>query len=168
MKGQWITLAVALAVTSILGAACQGDGSPAGDPKPAKPARAELAPAETAMSARDHLSSWVKAHNAGDEVSLATWIEQSYSPELLDKLNIEEHIAFYQGIIQDFGALYPEPIAEIESSRLRLVVHLRPAAVANPDPFTTLVVEIDLDSEDTHYLKRGLGLGALVCEVDKR
>jgi len=111
--------------------------------------------------------SWIAAHNAGDEVSLATWIESSYAPALLERVDVGEHVAFYQSIVQDFGELSTTPIAVTESSAERLVVHLRPLAVFQPDPTTTLVVEVAVDPDDPARLARGLGLGALICEYDK-
>lgn len=111
--------------------------------------------------------SWLAAHNAGDEVSLAQWIEDAYGPELLDHVDVGAHVAFYQSIVADFGELSPTPVAVTESSAQRLVVHLRPTAILEPDPTTTLVVEVEVDPEDPAHLLRGLGLGALICEDRK-
>lgn len=111
--------------------------------------------------------SWLAAHNAGDEVSLAQWIEDTYAPALLDHVDVGEHAAFYRSIVEDFGELSPMPVAVTESSARRLVVHLRPTGVLEPDPTTTLVVEVEVDPEDSGHLVRGLGLGALICEDKK-
>jgi len=111
--------------------------------------------------------SWLAAHNAGDEVSLARWVEDAYAPQLLDRIDVAEHVAFYQSIVQDFGELSPTPVAVTESSARHLVVHLRPVSVLVPDPTTTLVVDIEVAPEDPGHLTRGLGLGALICEDKK-
>lgn len=111
--------------------------------------------------------SWLAAHNAGDEVSLAQWIEDTYAPELLDHVDVGAHVAFYQSIVEDFGELSPTPVAVTESSAQRLVVQLRPIGILEPDPTTTLVVEVEVDPENPGHLVRGLGLGALICEDKK-
>lgn len=110
---------------------------------------------------------WLAAHNAGDEISLAAWIESSYAPALLERVDVAEHVAFYQNIVGDFGELSPTPVAIPESSAQRLVVHLRPVGVLEPDPLTTLVVEVEVASDDPAHLVRALGLGALICEDQK-
>jgi hypothetical protein len=110
---------------------------------------------------------WIDAHNAGDEVALAAWIEASYAPALLERVDVGEHVAFYQNIVVDFGKLSPVPLAILESSAQRLVVHLRPIEVFHPDPLTTLVVELEVAPEDPAHVARALGLGALACENKK-
>ena len=59
----------------------------------------------------------------------------------------------------------------VESSSNKLIVHLIKEADSpmnmDIDPIDILVVEIDLDPKNSKYLARGLGLGALVCEIRK-
>ena len=166
MKTNWIVLAAALA----LGSACRPNGrsaipaeathsSPDQSTPPASAtfAEANRRPDQASDPKRHLLAGWLEAHNAGDEESIGAWIETAYSTELLQRVTMAEHIAFYQAIVEDFGVLAPDPILEVEASDLRLVVHLRPLAIANPDPRTTLVVEVDLDPDALRYLKRGLG-----------
>ncbi len=151
----------------LLGAGCRVTESAAlHQAEPTEDATPEIAaPTENATGAI--LASWVKAHNSRDEDALADWIESTYSPDLLERVNMEDHIAFYWQIVEEFGALYPDPILEAESTPLRRVVYMRPLDIIQPDPTNTLVVEIDLDAKDPHYLKGSLGLGALICEDKK-
>lgn len=68
----------------------------------------------------------------------------------------------------DLNATVYEKIGDVEH---RLVVHLvkRAESVLNKHVAAEdrLVVKVDLSTKNPKYLSRGLGLGALVCEIKR-
>lgn len=168
MHRSWIACGLALATACSSSAPAPASVTSSHDERSSPVARPTASPKSLPDTPPGRLAlSWLAAHNAGDEVSLAAWIELSYAPKLLDRVDVGEHVAFYQSIVGDFGELSPTPVAVPESSARRLVVHLRPVGVLEPDPLTTLVVEVEVDPDDPAHLARALGLGALICEDQK-
>lgn len=117
------------------------------------------------------LDKFVKAHNTGEDKAVREFIRSSYHPTLLKTLDMSKQVAFYKQIIHEFGTLHSEVYHIVTDSEHKLIVHLikENESLLNRevDPAHVLVVEIDLHPENTKYLARGLGLGALICEIRK-
>ncbi|MEQ9376935.1 MAG: hypothetical protein RIG68_17225 [Imperialibacter sp.] len=117
------------------------------------------------------LNKFIRANNSGTEEAIGEFIKETYEPHLFEKIDLEKHIDFYMMISKNFGHLNTMVYKKIEENPLRLVVHLikESESVLNKsiDPSEILVVEIDLNKDNPKYLSRGLGLGALVCELRK-
>ena len=117
------------------------------------------------------LAQFVQAHNRGDDQAIEEFIRINYHPSQLEKLEISKQVAFYQQIINEFGILHSQVYNTITDTEHKLIVHLikEDESLLNRevDPANVLVVEIDLHPENPKYLARGLGLGALICEIRK-
>ena len=118
------------------------------------------------------LDKFITYHNDGSEKALSQFAKETYNPILYDKIDLEKHTAFYDQIAREFGRLN-EQIYKLETeTQLKLIVHLikedETVLNKNIDPREILVVELDLSDNNLKYLSRGLGLGALVCEVRKK
>jgi hypothetical protein len=117
------------------------------------------------------LNKFIAANNAGTHEAFSQFISDTYSPDLLKKVDIKDHIEFYTMISEDFGKLKTVVYEKIEEKPLRLVVHLikENQSLLNKsiNPAEVLVVEMDLDERNQKYLKKGLGMGALICELKK-
>lgn len=123
------------------------------------------------LNSQAMLDRFVKAHNEGTTRSLERFIQENYLPELYSQIELEKHVAFYRQIIDEFGPLNATIYEKIEDTENRLVVHLvkKTESVLNKNvaPEDILVVKIDLSAKNPKYLSRGLGLGALVCEIKR-
>ncbi len=117
------------------------------------------------------LNKFIAANNAGTKEAISQFIKETYEPNLFKKIDLEEHIKFYAMISEDFGQLKTMVYEKIEEKPLRLVVYLikenENLLNKSINPAETLVVEMDLNEQNPKYLKKGLGLGALVCELKK-
>lgn len=119
----------------------------------------------------DLLDNFIIAHNVGTEKAISDFIKNTYKPSLLEKIDLEKHIAFYDHIIKEFGPLNSEIYKVVEVNLTKLIVHLikKEENINNKsiDPTEILMVEIDTDENQPQYLSRGLGLGALACSIRK-
>jgi len=119
----------------------------------------------------DLLDNFIIAHNLGTEKAITDFIENSYEPSLLKKIDLKKHVAFYDHIIKEFGPLHSEIYEVVEVKPNKLIVNLikKEESVTNNsiDPTEILMVEIDTDEKQPEYLSRGLGLGALACSIRK-
>ncbi len=117
------------------------------------------------------LDAWRKMHNAGTEQAVKSFIKEYYSPDLLSSMkNFDDHVNFYMTLIKDFGDIQETVYKTEESTKNRLKVQLLKEGsllFPEPGPEEILVVEIDLDPENPRYLKRGLGMGALICYIKR-
>lgn len=109
--------------------------------------------------------------NSGTELAVKKFINNHYSPSLLGRMkNFNDHVNFYMTAIHDFGDIQEDVFKIEESSKYRLKVQLLKKdalLVPEPTPEEILVVEIDLDPDNPKYLKRGLGMGALICYIKR-
>ena len=119
----------------------------------------------------DLLDDFITAHNIGTEKAISKFINNTYKPDLLEKIDLKKHIAFYDHIIKEFGPLNNEIYTVMEVKPTKLIVQLikREANIKDEaiHPTEILMVEIDTDENQPHYLSRGLGLGALACSIRK-
>ena len=119
----------------------------------------------------DILNKFIAMHNAGTQEAISQFIKETYHPDIYKKLDLSKQVKFYDYIINDFGQLNTMVYQQVEETVTKLIVHLiqRDESILNKniDPANILVVEIDIDSKNTEYLSRGLGLGALVCSIRK-
>lgn len=130
----------------------------------------------TACSQNKHqqkiLDLYIEANNTGTDEAFHRFIKETYEPALYEKINLADHIDFYQHVRADFGELKSILYKKIEESTYQFVVHLirKNDNILNPtiDPAHVLVLEMDLSKTNPAYIRRGLGLGALVCEKEKR
>jgi len=117
------------------------------------------------------LNKFIAANNSGTEESISQFIKESYEPSLYKKIDLEQHIAFYNMISKDFGRLKSKVYEMIEEKPLKLVVLLIKEEESllnkNIDPSEVLMVEFDFSEKNPKFLNRALGLGALVCELKK-
>ena len=114
------------------------------------------------------LDQFIKAHNAGTDDALASFIKATYHPDVYARIELDKHIAFYQHIVKEFGPLNHMIYKVEKATPLKLSVHLikKEELITNKriDPAEILVVNMDLHPEDQQYMAMGLGLGALICE----
>ena len=117
------------------------------------------------------LDKFIKMHNTGTEEAIKQFIKETYHPDIYNKLELNKHVEFYDYIINDFGQLNTMVYQKVEESPTKLIVHLIQSEESilneNIDPINILVVEIDIHAKNKEYLSRGLGLGALVCSINK-
>lgn len=117
------------------------------------------------------LNQFVNANNAGTPEAFTQFIKQTYHPDLLKKIDLNTHIEFYKMIAEDFGKLKTSLYEKIEEKPIRFVGHLikEKESLLNKavNPAEILVVEMDLHEQNPTYLKKALGLGALICEREK-
>lgn len=117
------------------------------------------------------LDRYIIANNDGSDDAIELFIRENYNPDLANRIKIEDHIKFYRQISGEFGPLNKTVYKTVQSTSDKLIVHLIKESDSpinmDIDPIDILVVEIDLDPENPKYLARGLGLGALVCEIRK-
>ena len=116
------------------------------------------------------LDAWMEMQNAGTDEAIKEFINQYYSPAMIGKMNMKDHVAFYRQIIDEFGEVQKLIYQKEVDQPFKLKVQLLKKGVAmvpEPTPYEILVVEIDLDPEQPRYLKRGLGLGALICYIKR-
>jgi hypothetical protein len=117
------------------------------------------------------LSAWVETQNTGTDEAIRSFIDSYYSPALLDKMkNYEDHVSFYKQVISDFGAIQDIVYQTEEDTDNSLKVQLLKEAtplIPEPSPEEILVIEIDLDPANPAYLRRGLGMGALICYIKR-
>lgn len=120
---------------------------------------------------RTMLNKYILANNKGTEEAFSQFIKETYDPKLYKKINLKTHIDFYSMISKDFGRLKLEVYKKTEETTSRLVVHLIKESESifnkNINPTEVLVVEMDFNKNNPSYLKKGMGLGALVCELKK-
>ena len=118
------------------------------------------------------LNKFITIHNLGTEKAIGQFIKETYNPGLYDRIDLKKHIEFYDQIIKEFGALNDVVYKIEEEKPYKVIVHLIKKNESflnqNIDPTEILVVEIDISKEMPRYLSRGLGLGALVCEIRKK
>ena len=117
------------------------------------------------------LKAWLEMQNVGTKPAVEHFIKNYYSPDVLQKMkNFDDHVNFYMTIIHDFGDIQDVIYKTEEDSNYSLKVQLLKKGtllVPTPSPEEILVVEIDLDPENPKYLKRGLGMGALICYIKR-
>lgn len=117
------------------------------------------------------LEAWIETQNIGTDEAIRAFIDTYYSPALLNKMkNYKDHVSFYRQVISDFGTIQ-DIVYQIEKdTENSLKVQLLKEAtllIPTPSPEEILVVEIDLEPADPAYLKRGLGMGALICYIKR-
>ncbi len=117
------------------------------------------------------LDAWIVTQNEGTDKAVRAFIDTYYSPELLEQMkNYEDHVKFYKQIISEFGKIQDVIYETENNTALALKVQLLKEAtslVPEPGPEDILVVEIDLDPDNKQYLRRGLGMGALICYIKR-
>lgn len=117
------------------------------------------------------VSKYISLHENGSDQDIRNFIRETYYPEFLKIVNIENHIQFYKKIIKEFGPLNPEIYKITEQSPYRFVVYLikknRDISEEKIDPKDILVLELDQSKDNPMFLSKGLGLGSLVCEFKK-
>lgn len=117
------------------------------------------------------LDRYIIANNDGSDDAIELFIHENYNPDLAKKIKMQDHINFYRQISGEFVSLNKTVYKTVKSTSDKLIVHLIKEADSpmnmDIDPIDILVVEIDLDPENPKYLAKGLGLGALVCEIRK-
>ncbi len=117
------------------------------------------------------LNKYITANNVGTVEAFSKFIKETYNPQLFKKINLKSHIDFYSMISKDFGQLKFEVYKKIEEKTSRLVVHLIKEKESlfnkNINPAEVLVIEMDFNKNNSSLLKKGMGLGALVCELKK-
>jgi hypothetical protein len=117
------------------------------------------------------LNKYIIANNVGTTEAFSKFIKDTYNPQLFNKINVKSHIDFYTMISKDFGRLKLEVYKKTEENPSRLVVHLIKdnESLFNKkiNPAEVLVVEMDFNKNNASRLKKGMGLGALVCELKK-
>ena len=117
------------------------------------------------------LKAWMQMQNTGTDQAIRHFIDQYYSPKLLQKMkNYEAHVKFYKQIIDEFGPVQEFIYQTDEEGVYKLKVQLLKegrTTIPEPSAEEILVVNIDLDPENPDYLVKGLGLGALVCYIKR-
>lgn len=112
------------------------------------------------------LKAWIDAHNSGSSENFTEFIQLHYHSDLLSHAQISDHINFYRTLKNNFGKVNTSIYKVIEDSENRLVVHLLkegiPIVKQNVKPENVLIVQIDMQGTK---LKRGLGLGSLLCQM---
>lgn len=126
---------------------------------------------EIDKSAEVILEAWIETQNKGTDKAIMAFIEEYYTPEVLSKMkNRSDHLKFYRQAVDEFGPIQKGIYEVMNSSKTKLKVQLlkvgTPLAPA-PTPEEILVIEIDLDPNNTKYISRGLGMGALICYIKK-
>jgi len=118
------------------------------------------------------LYKYIKAHNIGTDSSLKDFIKKVYHPEVYAKINLKDHVAFYNQIVEEFGALNFIIYKKIEETPSKLVAYLikKEDRINNKfiQPQNILVVEIELSKKNPKYIDKSLGLGSLLCEQKKK
>ncbi len=114
------------------------------------------------------LNKFINAHNIGSQDAISKFIKDTYHPDIYAKINLKDHVTFYNQIVNEFGPLNFMIYKKVEETPLKFVVHLikKDEYIKNQyiNPLEILVVEIDLSKNDKNYMPHGLGLGSLVCE----
>jgi len=117
------------------------------------------------------LNKYIMANNAGTVEAFSQFIKETYNPQLLKKINLTLHIDFYSMVSKDFGQLKLDVYNKTEETPSRLVVHLikENESLFNKkiNPAEVLVVEMDFNKNGPTYLNKGIGVGALICELKK-
>lgn len=121
-------------------------------------------------AAQHILGGFIQMHEDPSIKNIESFIDNYYRSQLLTQMSSKEnHIKFYQQIIDEFGELNKDylqvDIAEKGHYRLQLIKKGL-ALVPKPSDLDILVIDIEVD-EKTQKLTNSLGLGALVC-YDKR
>lgn len=114
------------------------------------------------------LRDWTIAYNSQSQDQMLRFINKNYHSDLLSKISIEDHVKFYQSMIDDFGKVNPTVYKVIGNTPSKFVVHLVkegiPIAKDDVRLEDILVIEIDLKEG---LLSKGLGLGSLLCYMKK-
>ena len=109
------------------------------------------------------LDKFIEAHNIGSQDAISTFIKDTYHPEVYAKINLKDHVAFYNQIVKEFGPLNFMIYKKIEETPLRFVVQLikKEEYIKNQyiNPLEILVVKIDLSKKNLTYMERGLRIG---------
>ncbi len=120
------------------------------------------------------LEKFLEMHWTGTEEAIAHFIKETYEPELYEKIKLEDHIKFYATIIEEFGPLNPKIYQVKEEKENSVVVHLvkENQLLITPqssqlNPADILVVSLEMSEKHPSFLKRGLGLGSLLCMQKK-
>ena len=117
------------------------------------------------------LDQFIIAHNDGSDDAIKEFIKKTYLPEIYEDINLNDHVAFYKQIINEFGDLNRQIYYLLEETPYKLIVHLikKNENINNLviDPEDILQVEIDLSQTNTKYMERGLGLGSLLCDLKR-
>jgi len=117
------------------------------------------------------LNKFIIANNDGSEEAIKQFIKDSYLPEIYATINLNDHVAFYKQIVNEFGDLNKQMYYLVEETPYKLIVHLikKKEDIKNLaiDPKDILQVEIDLSKTNPKYIERGLGLGSLLCELKR-
>ncbi len=116
------------------------------------------------------LKSWLKAHNQADQKSLKSWMNKSFSPKLLKKMDFDKHLAWYVECTKMFGKLDETPHKIVENKPNRLVVQFISVDLVGKkklDPTKVIIIKVDMDPDKPQFLAKGLGVGPLACEKRK-
>jgi len=114
------------------------------------------------------LDNFIIAHNDGSDDAIKQFIKDSYLPEIYATINLNDHVAFYRQVINEFGNLNNQIYYLVEETPHKLIVHLIKknkninSLVINPEDI--LQIEIDLSKTNSKYMEKGLGLGSLLYE----
>ncbi len=113
------------------------------------------------------LEEYINAHNIGTNAAFIKFMKNTYSRDLYTKLDLNKQVKFYQQIVSEFGRLNSNIYKTASESSEKLIVYLikedESLLNSNINPAEVSVVELDVLA-DSRYLRRGLGLGALICE----
>ena len=117
------------------------------------------------------LDQFIIAHNDGSKDAIKEFIKNTYLPEIYETINLNDHVAFYRQIINEFGDLNRQIYYLVEETPYKLIVHLikKTENINNLviDPEDILQVEIDLSETNTKYMERGLGLASLISDLKR-
>ena len=117
------------------------------------------------------LDQFIIAHNDGSKDAIKDFIKNTYLPEIYETINLNDHVAFYRQIINEFGDLNRQIYYLVEETPYKLIVHLikKTENINNLviDPEDILQVEIDLSETNTKYMERGLGLASLISDLKR-
>lgn len=114
------------------------------------------------------LDNFIIAHNDGSVDAIKQFIKDSYLPEIYANINLNDHVAFYKELINEFGDLSKQIYYLVEETPHKLIVHLtkKNQNIKNLiiDPENILQVQIDLSETNSKYMIKGLGLGSITTE----
>ncbi len=117
------------------------------------------------------LNKFITAHNKGTEKAISTFIKDTYHPDVYKRINLQEHISFYNQIVNEFGPLNYVVYKTVKTTSDRYVVHLiKQGENTNNQyikPDDILVVKLDISKDNNRFMPHGLGLGSLTCELRK-
>lgn len=114
------------------------------------------------------LAEWLKAHNKANFDTLSVFVKKCYSEKLLSKVDLQKHVDFYFEATKMFGKLRQKPYQIEKNKKLTIIAYFLKEGLALPeaaDPENVVVVEIDADIDNPKFLRRGVGMAALICNL---